>query len=334
MESKRALVWDDDSAPQFKKKKKATKLVLCFTRRADGVANEPLFSDFLDSLAAGTVSWPNPLRPTQICTRSTAPEDVYCISWWSKDYANLIRVWGDESNAYAQTLRRYKHHFSFTINGPERSVLEPGLQSTVSERLDQLAALCRICIESGQDPNSSIMVHLDPIVLYKISNTAPTLDNLGHVPDLLFALSSNGLSRLHISFAQFEWRTLCARLRGYAAIDRLHLLKPTAEQKLELLQQKVLPFATQYGIKLQTCTATDVMALEPRLIQGACVGWADIHSITAGEIGSQKIQKPKTAADQDRHCTCYPHQDVADKFKMRCTHGCRYCFVRPEEYEW
>lgn len=84
-------------------------LVVSFSRRTDGVANEAQLDKFLAALAQH---------------RRTA-----VISWSSRDYTNLIHRWTNDAQA-AKVLNAYRHHFSFTINGESRSVLEPGLQSS------------------------------------------------------------------------------------------------------------------------------------------------------------------------------------------------------------
>lgn len=177
------------------------------------------------------------------------------------------------------------------------------------------------------------MVHLDPIVVYRVTSDAPGVirDNLGHVRDLFVAMNSLRLTRLHISFMQFDWQSLAKRIRE--STGHILFLKLNKAQQEAILLTKVLPLANEFGIKLQTCTAMDMVSLG-YASQGACVGWEDIYTITNGEIGPIKIQKPKTDSDASRHCTCYPHQDVADKYVVRCTHGCRYCFIRPEIYDW
>jgi hypothetical protein len=246
----------------------------------------------------------------------------------------LIATW-DQRNV----LQRYKHHFSFTITGPEHSILEPGLHATLAERYAQLARLCEIARDGcGQDPNSSIMVHLDPIVAYQLPCGAGGVekafdDNLGHVRDLFAAMHALGLTRVHMSFMQYDWAGLCKRIRE--AAEHINFVHLDSSQQEELLRAKVLPHAAEFGIKLQTCTAMDMVAAG-HVSQGACVGWEDVYSITQGQVGERAVQKPKTGSDSTstRGCTCYPHQDVGDKFLVRCTHGCRYCFVRPQEYDW
>lgn len=83
---KRALEFEEEAQlRQLERKRvKHKKLVVCFTRRSDGVANEKLFNGFLSALEAGVACWHNPLRTTQVCARSVTPQDVHCISWWSK----------------------------------------------------------------------------------------------------------------------------------------------------------------------------------------------------------------------------------------------------------
>ena len=266
------------------------------------------------------------------CTYPVSPQSVAAISWWSKDFKNLIEAWQQE--ARAALLNQYKHHFSFAINGPDHSILEPGVTATLAERVEQLRWLVDKCRELGQDPDASILVKVDPISVYAVApNTTELLDNLDHVPTLAEYMKAFGLSRLHISFTQFSFPMVKSRLRKMASLVTIHEQSPTEQRAL--LESKVFPYTQRYGIKVQTCSAMDTVGFyrgqkSDLIVQGACVGWRDIRSITGG---ATDMAFARSGSASTRFCTCYPHRDVGDKSKG-CSHGCRYCFSNPQAYEF
>jgi hypothetical protein len=324
--------------PPRKVKKTVTQSpVICVSRRTDLPANQESLDKFLSGLTAGTITYDHPrfagnrANIPQL-TRSLDPKDVAVISWWSKDYARLLAAW----DANRQVLGRYNHHFSFTINGESGTILEPGLRTPLVGRLEQLGRLVELCRSLGQDPDKSIMVHVDPISVYIVDGVRH--DTLDHIPQLCAVLKTHSFTRVHVSFTQFEWQNVKARLRRLN--DKFELLELNLKDQVNLLRTRVIPHTTSAGIYLQTCTATDVVDYfyntfpreAPPICKGACVGYSDIIAISPHieeRYDIPKRVKPKTAAT--RHCTCFPFTDVGTKHTP-CTHGCRYCFMNPEEY--
>ena len=300
--------------------------VVSFTRRSDGPANPEQLESFITGLEAGAVTYAHPKFALnkgndKTCTFPVVADGETVISWWSKDFGLLRNRWNDEKRV-SDLLAKFKHHFSFTINGPEYSALEPGLESTLAERVEtQLSWLVNLCRRLGQDPNASIMVHVDPIYVYTTSGEKR--DNLGHIPHLCHFMQLYGLKRMHISFVQREFQKTKSRLLKLEPTLIVHDLSD--DEKRDLLSAKLLPFTLSAGIEVQTCTAIGL-----GVSLGACVGWSDINSITGGATTKliQKSQNRSTA-----HCQCYPHRDVGDKSKG-CKHGCRYCFSNPKIYDW
>jgi hypothetical protein len=330
------------SAPPRKVKKIQPKQspVICASRRTDLPANQESLDDFLAALKVGSITFDHPhfagnRENIPQLTRSLNPTDVAVISWWSKDYAKLINAW--EENR--QVLGRYNHHFTFTINGESASLLEPGVRTPLAGRLEQLSALVALCRSLGQNPNASIMVHVDPISVYITRPDGVEHDTLDHIPQLCAALQVCGLTRIHISFTQFTWRTVRSRLNALS--DKFELVDLSLDRQMGLLRTRVFPHTTSAGIQLQTCTAIDAAAYgtekagqlpPPPLITGACVGRADIIAITPQIEEKYAIPKhAKSTTAATRNCTCYPFTDVGTKHNP-CTHGCRYCFMNPEKY--
>ena len=339
------------------KRKSATPkaVVVCASRRTDVVGNVSMLEQVLAAIDSETsIVYDHPhfamnAGNIRTCTTSLALADIFAFSWFSKDYKNIIERWNEHPK-----LDAIHHHFTFTINGEVGCVLEPGLTSTLAERLGQLEWIVDRCRRLGQDPDKSIMVHVDPIVVYECPRGAPPQDNLAHIPELATAMRRLGLGRMHISFLQTCWMSVKKRLR--AIDDQIHVLSLSGSECRKLLVTRMLPHTT--GIQLQTCTADCVVdtipvenethtpsrqslasdARDPQdvplpptsVIRGACVGWRDIAAVTGAAIG-ERIRKPPSQTVSG--CTCYPLRDIGSQHAP-CTHGCRYCFMNPKIYDF
>jgi hypothetical protein len=294
--------------------------VIDYSRRTDGVANKAQLDYFLTALGREWIGYPHPRYV--FCSPEAKEKLVakgiklWCryalergsvISWWSKDFANLIAAWST-SPENERLLARYKHHFCFAICGPEHSLLEPGLGATLAERYEQIRWLVNKCRAIGQDPDTSILIKVDPI--HVLAGAADGSVHLEFIPDLCAVMNSVGLTRIHISFIQYNFAGVGKRLEGRAART------DEGDQRL-IVRIYLEPFTGPAGIRLQSCST----AVVP---QGACVGWRDItgHDAPAGFVGERK------------GCTCYPHKrDVGDK-SVGCVHGCKYCYSNPAHYDW
>lgn len=314
--------------------------VISYSRRTDGVADGAQLDKFISGLASGTIDYAHP--KFALNKVKEGEEQIMChykiehrdtvVSWWSKDFANLINRWTNDPEA-AKVLNAYRHHFSFAINGEARSTLEPGLEASLQNRVEtQLRFLVDKCRELGQDPDHSIMVKVDPITVYRLGalGDQKEFDTTYHIPYLFEWLKSYGLHRVHISFTQFSWvsvKSRCKKLKS--APTPLEIVETTLDQQAEILKNKVVPHAIANGITLQTCTAFGHSKLG--VVHGACVGYSDVNSICGGGV-VDRVQKDK-GFRYTAQCLCYTHRDVGDKTEA-CTHGCRYCMAHPKLYDF
>lgn len=313
--------------------------VVSFSRRTDGIANRQLLDGFLTAIDNyGTFEYPHPwFGPKKPCHYDL--NKVSVISWWSKDFSNLIESWSQ----HEASLLRFKHHFSFAINGPQHSALEPGVSSTLEQRYSQLAWLVAKCHQMGQDPNRSILVKVDPISIYRVAPPAqpkefgPWFDTTTHVPELCRVLKSLGLNRIHISFTQIHSFKNTTGRRLAKMASHLEILElTTAEEQYDFYHRLIEPFVDANDIAVETCTATELVKATSQksnpVKMGACVGWRDIEAITGLRIGPT-VAKPHGTGEAVRNCSCYPNRDVGAK-QETCTHGCRYCMANPKQYDW
>ena len=110
------------------RRKDAPVQVISFTRRSDGPGNPEQLYDFITQLQQGTIVYPNPITRQQVVL-PVRPGAV--ISWWSKDFFYLIQLWHDFPETTIRMLEtNFRHHFGFTINGPDHSIVEPDRKST------------------------------------------------------------------------------------------------------------------------------------------------------------------------------------------------------------
>lgn len=318
-------------------------LVICASRRTDVPANYEQLVKVLDALSAGVITYDHPRFARnkdniKMCTVSLVPSQVRVIDWWSKDYDHLIKSWP----AYSDTLSKYGHHFTFTINGEAHSHLEPGLQTTLHDRIAQLCRLVDICKEFGQNPDASIMVHFDPISVYSlvgIGKEKSRLHTLGHAGLVCDTMKKLGLTRLHISFTQFCWRGVRSRMKKLEKFVKIYELTPT-EQK-DIIERYLLPHTK--GIQIQTCTADGLVRLykdigQNSVVMGSCVGRQDIIDITGKDLPEERKRRMTTTkaakgSESTRLCTCFPSKDIGST-REPCTHGCRYCFMNPKLYSF
>jgi hypothetical protein len=290
--------------------------VISFTRRSDGPANAEQLDSFLAGLESGEITYAHPrfAQDTRKCAFSVdkSAASATVISWRSKDFSLLMNRWP----AHEATLNKFCHHFSFCINGRDHSAMEPGLESKLEDRVGvQLPWIVNKCIALGQNPNASIMIKVDPITVYMMKEYGERrFDNTGHIPYLCEMMKAYNLTRMHVSFVQFDIGGPELKRRLRALFPDLVILNIGTDEKLELLAEKVIPFTKAANIEIQTCTAIGLVK------QGACVGWDDIDSITKGRANSQYDPRKITTV----LCTCYPYRDVGDVSKL-CKHECRYC---------
>ena len=151
-------------------------MVIDVSRRNDVPANRAQLQKFLFDLENGEAQYQNQYlgrnvllekaNPKSICTVSLAPKNVLCLSLWSKDYTLFLEAYNSER--WGELLHKFTYHFNFTIcSSTAHSRIEPGMESTLEERLDQLDQLAAIARTQSPNLDYSIGIRCDPIVVYK-----------------------------------------------------------------------------------------------------------------------------------------------------------------------
>lgn len=304
-----------------------TASVVDVSRRNDVIANSTQFENFLLALEAGTVSYPNPFLfrgrggatpppPSVMVTTSLTPSSVQCLSLWSKDFGNFIRAY--YSDRWSTLLRKYTYHFNFTVNSSTaHSRIEPGMESTLQDRLEQLDALVAIAKEQHPDPNVSIGVRCDPIVVYDDLVSGVRVQEIDHFGALLARMEQHGLRVLHISFVSLAWKKIARREKAAG----IKFVQFTLAEKEAFIRTNLAPLATQHGVRIGSCAEVPIQGL---VEQDGCVSWDNISEI-AQYPGTLKTRR-NAMSEKLFACHCVVTRDIGTYYPA-CKHGCLYCYA-------
>nr|MDO8110245.1 DUF1848 family protein [Candidatus Sigynarchaeota archaeon] len=239
----------------------------------------------------------------QYYTVSLKKEDVHSIVWWSKDFGKYI-----EKHEFFDGFHQF---FQFTINGysdPGMQFLEPGMTTTLQDRLDQARKLAEIF---GAD---KINWRFDPIVFWKDGSIIK--DNLADYQKIAKAMASCGISTNTISFTQ--WYGKCikrAKKRQFAFVEPTTLQRRSIARKLALIARDV-------GISVHACCNEDIL-IDGLIQKSSCIDGVLLTKLF-GEAASQEHD-----GGQRETCGCTKSKDIGS-YDMICKHGCVYCYANPK----
>lgn len=293
----------------------------------------------LEQMAHGYVLVENPhcrggsRMPSQI---SLSPADVRTWVWWSKDYAEWIRVFNDP--VQGPILRAYDAHlFNFTINGPDHSPLEPGLRTTLNQRLEQLAWL------AAHFGPESIILRFDPIVHYMINPSGligtakqfngqpPVINNLASFEQIAQFAAAIGIRFIVVAFA-IPYAHITARLRRMNTGARITLVDPTVVEKRTILE-RLRDFTRQINLQIRLCCMPSFSAGEIEdITPSACIDGAQVNTVLARN-GKPPISAKggKKDSGQRKDCHCSKSIDIGGYGPtFACEHACLYCYANPK----
>lgn len=312
----------------------------------------------LDQIRAGAVAVANPHNRSQVSHISLSRNDVRCWAWWSKDYAEWIKTYEDPTTG--PLLRQYAAHvFNFTINGRGNghNPLEPGLCTSLDQRLEELAWLAA---HFGPD---SIILRFDPIVHYRTIEQGRYVERPTYAPDGTtvppdahteganhfitnnlqdFARITQFATILHIRFMVVAFAIIYphveARLRKHKCADgtQIELANISHAQQRALLVQ-MRDFA-------RSCAPTPEATLQIRLCclpgfddiedigVASCVDGAQINGALeragAPPLATGSLKKDPGQRDV---CHCAKSIDIAGYGpEFACDHSCVYCYANPK----
>jgi hypothetical protein len=310
-----------------------------------------LFSRYLPAMRDGRIEWSNPFRPTQRRWVSLAPAsrpdgNVLCMAWWSKNYDTFITAW--DSPQWHDLLASYPaHYFNFTINS-ENHDLEPGVPTTLEQRIRQLQWL------AGKFGPRAVLWRFDPICFYKggapckrsfFSDMTREMfgedarDNLGDFEALCFAAANCGIEEVAVAHMRLD-----KKVPGQYMRAGLQPLVPDEAQRKRIIAQMV-DVASEHGITVKVCSSedlvgvhgmehTDASAQAVQCVGGENVQWALEHpskdylnlALRGGlRLGSDTFKKD---TGQRKVCKCCKTTDIGS-YHQACPHRCVYCYANP-----
>lgn len=289
--------------------------IISCTRRGDVPAN--MMDWLIESITKGYVDVPNPRNSKCVSRVDLSPNVVRCWAWWSKDYANWIARWNTENGHHL--LNSYDLHlFNFTINGEGHSVLEPGLETTLAQRLDQLRWLA-----TNFSPRN-IILRFDPIVHYRILSQGQTVhDNTEHFEEIMIAAQSVGIHSVAIAMVN-QYVTVVRRMRNRG----MEFVSMTKEQK-ETEVRRLVEIAGAHEIELLACSQPEISDIED-VGTSTCIDGNLISELLVAK-GKAPLSHPNTRDRGGRYPKCHCTKSVEIGGYVACKHSCAYCYANPAQ---
>lgn len=277
------------------------KTVISASRRTD--IPRWFLDEVIDWFKSGEVQVKNPFNQ-KLYKVSLKKEDVHSIVWWSKCFSRFL-----EKHSFFD--EGYNQYFQFTINGysnPDCQFLEPGITTSLDERLDQARMLATIY---GPE---KINWRFDPIVCWKEGEIIK--DNLQDYQYLATELARAGITRNTISFAC--WYGKCMKR---AKKRQFKFYEPTIEQRIAIAND-IARIARDLGITVYSCCNDDILR-DGKIKKSSCIDGA-LLSRLFGELASIEHDTGQREA-----CGCTKSKDIGS-YDMVCKHGCVYCYANPK----
>jgi len=274
-----------------------------------------------------------------VCVQPYNPQTgkgVMCVSWWSKNYKKWIAAWQKPNSV----LHRYPVHlFNYTVNS-ENLALEPGVDTSLTERLGQLTFLVQTFGAHAVSPR------FDPIVHYRNIVGGPVMDNTKDFETIVRHVGSLGVDHIVFSFCQAYPKSV--RNMRDSGMELVTLSR--AEQCAVL--DKMMPIAHRYGVQMRCCgdkglvgypiTKSETEGLvaaaqrEEQKLQSAnfpvvgqsrCVD-ARLADRIAREKGLNVFMSLAKDLRQRKDCECTRSTDIG-QYTLQCPHCCVYCYANP-----
>ncbi|HMF32485.1 MAG TPA: DUF1848 family protein [Candidatus Lokiarchaeia archaeon] len=246
----------------------------------------------------GFVDVPNPFSG-RISRVDLTPDAVHSIAWWSKDFSRWLKN--------AEYFDAYTNSFQFTINAEQGTFLEPGLSSSLEERIDQFHDL------AGRYGANAINWRFDPIVFWNGGQE----NNLSKFDFIAGQLARAGIARMTFSFATWYGKCMKRAKRHNFAYS-----EPSADQKYQTLF-KLAKLCENLGIEMHGCCNPDLENMGiPNVAMGRCID----GEVLSGLAGKGSTTQQDTG--QREACRCTRSRDIG-RYDFECKHGCLYCYANP-----
>jgi hypothetical protein len=288
--------------------------VISCTRRSDVPAH--MMPWLMAAMRKGSVDVVNPMNRKMVSRVNLSPSVVRCFAYWSKDYGPWIAAW-NTSDGRALLGAYDSNLFNFTING-EPSELEPGLETTLAQRLDQLRWLCATFTPK------SVVLRFDPIVFYRRIGDRATLDNLGHYREIIEFSASCGIRSVAVAFVNTYAKAVRRmRSRGMEFVDL------TEGQKFAKIDEMVA-VAKEFGVAVNACSQPEISDHEG-VGTSTCIDGNVIDSLLE-ERKKPALKHPNVRDRGGRYprCHCVKSAEIGGYGpEFACKHTCTYCYANP-----
>ncbi|NOZ86408.1 MAG: DUF1848 domain-containing protein [Deltaproteobacteria bacterium] len=284
--------------PEIKRSSK--KIIVSASRRQDIPAYR--LTRLLDQVKEGCFRWTQPYSGKEM-TLTMKNHDILSIVLWSKDFGPYLA-----SPRASSILEPMNPYFIFTINdSPE---LEPGLQTSLDERIEQAA---RIIDQYGE---ARLLWRFDPIVHW-ITPSGEFKNNLEPFDFIAEKMAALGVTRCVFSFAQIYGKVIKRQKKlGIRFID------PDMGYKLEKVRN-MADFAMDLGITLMSCCQPELVKAHQNVVHGACIDGRHVAE-TFGVDPNLVDTRPHPSR---KGCGCTKSIDIGSY--EPCPNSCTYCYANP-----
>jgi hypothetical protein len=273
--------------------------VISCSRRTDVPACHTAW--LAQALRAGEVEVPSPFGGP-VRHVSLRPEDVHSIVFTSKDYAPLL---ANEEGVRDLLAAFEQLSFQFTITGLGGGPLEPGVPPW-PEVARQLAPL----VAWAGDPRR-VAARFDPIVHWREGDRV--LSNLPLAEPVLDAVARSGVRTVRVSIAALYAKM---RRRGFDWYD------PSRDERAAIAA-RLVELARERDLELYACA--DPTLVEAGIRPSACIDGRLLSALHPRRLPAPTHKDP----GQRPACGCTPSIDIGS-YRMKCPHGCRYCYAAPQ----
>ena len=264
----------------------------------------------MNQIDSGVFEIQNPYNGRVSCISAT-PDKVHGIVFWSKDFGPFIQ------GSYGDRLiqRGYQLFFNFTINSTDL-LLEPSVPS-LSERLEQLACLCR------RFDKRCIHWRFDPICFYQFLGQERH-HNLHDFLQIAGAAGDCGIQTCITSFMD-HYPKIHRRARS---INGFSFLDPPDDQKMDILM-KMETILQSRCIRLRICCEPELMGQLPphsKIGNSSCISG---HLLV--EIFGERLRIRKDRGQRiQKGCGCQTSVDIGSYTRHPCYHNCLFCYANPK----
>lgn len=291
-------------AEDAKKKKEKMKTVISASRRTDIPA---FYYDWLQEvLIKGSVELTNPIYKNKTYTVDLNPEKVHSIVLWSKNFENVLKN--------SMNLENYNLYFQYTINNYSK-VLEPN----VPEYKHTLRVLEGMLKKYKPE---QFNIRFDPIIISKKGEINPTVDKPGRARLIAFELLCRDIKSLGMRKCRITTSYLSMYGHVRSRIEKADIdIIPLNEKQQILFFKKLVEIAQNYGMSLYSC-ACPILEQVEGMKKGHCIDGELLEQLFGGKVKKSKDSGQRAA------CGCSYSRDIGIYDKMKCLHGCVYCYGR------